>query len=511
MARERSRDVDDLAVAPVEDSPVAPPEKVSRPERWLSSIHGGDRRSRRPPAARGNGRSRESTIVRPASRDSRRPARREVGRKRGKAAGQRANGSGRRGNDTGSGASSFFPADRIVPMKEKAPVRDQETRRPLPAETSSGIPIASVLRRAGSGGFSFTRAAFPGDVPPPALDDAPVAGFGTARETTGDTGLCSIRGRRGLPSRSISRLRWATTPTAGARGEVGRVGVAIASLDGYGDLLDAMPLDRVRISMTINATARLAGPYARWSRERGRVPRDALSGTVQNDILKEYAARGTYIYPAKTVPSDHRSLRLLPEGSSELEHDQRLGVSHPRSGIDGGPGGRVHARNAIAYVRRRSTRGSKVDEFAPRLSFFQRALQFLRRGREVPCGAPALGRDRARPIRREGPALVHAPLPRADGRIDADGAAAARQRGAGDAAGALGGPRRHADHCTPTPMTRRSRCRRRRPRGSRCDPAGHRVRVGRRRTWRTRSADRSYVEAWTEQIRSRARAPPREG
>src|SRR5262249_55227821 len=82
-----------------------------------------------------------------------------------------------------------------------------------------------------------------------------------------------------------------------AAGEVGRVGVAIDSLEDMEVLLEGIPLDRVSTSMTINATAAiLLALYVAVARRRG-IPETALSGTVQNDILKEYAARGTYIYP----------------------------------------------------------------------------------------------------------------------------------------------------------------------------------------------------------------------
>src|SRR5690606_16804894 len=92
-----------------------------------------------------------------------------------------------------------------------------------------------------------------------------------------------------------------------AQGEVGRVGVAIDSLEDMRVLFDGIPLERVSVSMTINATAAiLLALYVALADERG-VPRDRLAGTVQNDILKEYIARGTYIYPVEP------SLRLVTD------------------------------------------------------------------------------------------------------------------------------------------------------------------------------------------------------
>src|SRR5690606_31942624 len=92
-----------------------------------------------------------------------------------------------------------------------------------------------------------------------------------------------------------------------AQGEVGRVGVAIDSLEDMRVLFDGIPLDQVSVSMTINATAAvLLALYVALADERG-IPRERLSGTVQNDILKEYIARGTYIYPVEP------SLRLVTD------------------------------------------------------------------------------------------------------------------------------------------------------------------------------------------------------
>src|SRR5690606_9509145 len=92
-----------------------------------------------------------------------------------------------------------------------------------------------------------------------------------------------------------------------AQGEVGRVGVAIDSLEDMRVLFDGIPLERVSVSMTINATAAiLLALYVALADERG-VPRERLAGTVQNDILKEYIARGTYIYPVEP------SLRLVTD------------------------------------------------------------------------------------------------------------------------------------------------------------------------------------------------------
>src|SRR5687767_7253250 len=156
-----------------------------------------------------------------------------------------------------------------------------------------------------------------------------------------------------------------------AEGEVGRVGVAIDSIEDMATLFEAIPLDRVSTSMTINATAIiLLALYVAVARRQGVAVR-ALSGTIQNDILKEYVARGTYIYPPRA------SLRIVTDIFAFCERD--LPSWHPIS-ISG-----YHIReagstavqeiaftfaNAIAYVQAAVDAGLDVDRFGQRLSFF---------------------------------------------------------------------------------------------------------------------------------------------
>jgi len=124
------------------------------------------------------------------------------------------------------------------------------------------------------------------------------AGFGTAQETNQRFRLLLAAGQTGLSvAFDLPTQMGIDSDDPRAHGEVGRVGVAIDTVDDMHVLLDGIPLDRVSTSMTINATATtLLAMYVVAADERG-ISRDALSGTIQNDILKEYIARGTYIYP----------------------------------------------------------------------------------------------------------------------------------------------------------------------------------------------------------------------
>jgi methylmalonyl-CoA mutase N-terminal domain/subunit len=198
------------------------------------------------------------------------------------------------------------------------------------------------------------------------------AGFGTAAE--------SNRRYRYLLSQGVSGLSVAfDLPTQIgfdsdhplAAGEVGRVGVAIDSIEDMALLFDGIPLDRVSTSMTINATAIiLLALYVAVGRRQGVAPRD-LSGTVQNDVLKEYVARGTYIYPPKA------SLRIITDifGYCEREIPQWNTISI--SGYHIREAGSTAVQevaftfaNAVAYVQAAIDAGLDVNHFGQRLSFF---------------------------------------------------------------------------------------------------------------------------------------------
>ncbi len=156
-----------------------------------------------------------------------------------------------------------------------------------------------------------------------------------------------------------------------ARGEVGRVGVAIDSIEDMRTLLAGIPLDRVTTSMTINATAAiLLALYLAVAEERG-VPWEKLGGTVQNDILKEYAARGTYIYPPRS------SLKLTTDIIEFCAERVPRWNSVSISGYHMREAGSTAVQevaftlaHGLCYVEAALARGLDIDRFAPRLSFF---------------------------------------------------------------------------------------------------------------------------------------------
>ncbi|HEX2092813.1 MAG TPA: methylmalonyl-CoA mutase family protein, partial [Longimicrobiaceae bacterium] len=198
------------------------------------------------------------------------------------------------------------------------------------------------------------------------------AGFGTAEETNARFKLLLEAGQTGLSTAfDLPTQMGYDSDHPMAHGEVGRVGVAIDTLADMRKLLDGIPLDRVSTSMTINATASvLLALYVAVADERG-IPRAKLSGTIQNDILKEYIARGTYIYPVEP------SLRLITDifafCNAEVPRWNTISISgyHIReAGATAAQEVAFTFADAVEYVERALGAGLEIDRFAPRLSFF---------------------------------------------------------------------------------------------------------------------------------------------
>ena len=134
-------------------------------------------------------------------------------------------------------------------------------------------------------------------------------------------------------------------------GEVGKVGVSISSIHDMMQLYDQIPLDKVSTSMTINAPAGvLLAMYIAVAKRQGADMR-GLRGTIQNDILKEYVARGKYIFPPAPSMRLITDIFSFAKGSSELEYDLDLRLSHPRGGFDFCAGSGVHLAMASRMCR----------------------------------------------------------------------------------------------------------------------------------------------------------------
>jgi methylmalonyl-CoA mutase N-terminal domain/subunit len=247
----------------------------------------------------------------------------------------------------------------------------------------SGIPIPGVVRPddvrvdyardlADPGQFPFTRGVQPTMYRGRLWTMRQYAGFGTARATNERFRLLLEAGQTGLSvAFDLPTQMGIDSDSPRASGEVGRVGVAIDTVDDMHVLLDGIPLDKVSSSMTINSTAStLLAMYIVVAEERG-IARSALSGTVQNDILKEYIARGTYIYPPD--PSLALTAEMFRFCAADVPQWNPISISgyHIReAGATAVQEVAFTFADAIAYVQQAIDTGLAVDAFAPRLSFF---------------------------------------------------------------------------------------------------------------------------------------------
>jgi methylmalonyl-CoA mutase, N-terminal domain len=198
------------------------------------------------------------------------------------------------------------------------------------------------------------------------------AGFATAAETNERFRYLLEQGQTGLSvAFDLPTQMGYDSDAPEAIGEVGRVGVPISSLADMETLFQGIPLERVSTSMTINATAAILLALYVAAAERQGAPRAALSGTTQNDILKEYIARGTWIYPPR--PSMRLVTDIFEFSSRELPRWNTISISgyHMReAGATAAQELAFTLADAIAYVEAAIARGLDVDDFAGRLSFF---------------------------------------------------------------------------------------------------------------------------------------------
>ena len=222
------------------------------------------------------------------------------------------------------------------------------------------------------GEFPYTRGVYPGMYRERLWTMRQYAGFGTAAESNRRYHYLIAQGTSGLSvAFDLPTQIGMDSDHPLAAGEVGRVGVAIASLADMERLFEGIPLERVSTSMTINATAAiLLAFYVAVAERRGADPRK-LSGTIQNDILKEYIARGTYIYPLRPA------MRLVTDtfawAAREVPEWNTISISgyHIReAGSTAAQEVAFTLANAIAYIEAARRAGLAVDGFAPRLSFF---------------------------------------------------------------------------------------------------------------------------------------------
>jgi methylmalonyl-CoA mutase N-terminal domain/subunit len=251
-------------------------------------------------------------------------------------------------------------------------------------ETSSGIEVRDLYTPADvaaldedrdlgrPGEFPFTRGVQPTMYRSRLWTMRQYAGFATAEETNRRFRYLLEQGQTGLSvAFDLPTQMGYDSDAPEAHGEVGRVGVPISSLADMEVLFDHIPLGDVSTSMTINSTAATLVALYVAAAERQGVTRDKLSGTVQNDILKEYIARGTWIYPPR--PSMRLVTDIFEFGARELPRWNTISISgyHMReAGASAAQELAFTLADGIAYVEAALARGLAIDDFAPRLSFF---------------------------------------------------------------------------------------------------------------------------------------------
>ncbi|MGH3279371.1 MAG: acyl-CoA mutase large subunit family protein [Trebonia sp.] len=250
--------------------------------------------------------------------------------------------------------------------------------------SESGLPVKAVYdagdlagfdpaeQLGAPGAFPFTRGVYPTMYTGRPWTMRQYAGFGTAKESNARYRELVANGTGGLSvAFDLPTQMGYDSDEPAARGEVGKVGVAIDSAEDMRVLFDGLPLDKISTSMTINApAATLLLLYQLTAQEQGIAGRQ-LTGTVQNDVLKEYIARGTYIYPPRA------SLRLASDIFAYCQREVPRWNTISISGYHMAEAGATPAQevaftlaNAREYVRAAIGAGLDVDDFGPRLSFF---------------------------------------------------------------------------------------------------------------------------------------------
>ena len=255
---------------------------------------------------------------------------------------------------------------------------------PHERESESGLPIRPVYGPADLGGwdpaaalgepgeFPFTRGVYPTMYTGKPWTMRQYAGFGTATESNERYVRLIEAGTTGLSvAFDLPTQMGYDSDNAVAHGEVGKVGVAIDSIDDMRTLFAGIPLDQVSTSMTINAPAAILLLLYQLVAEEQGVHGGQLNGTIQNDVLKEYIARGTYIYP----PAE--SLRFITDIFSYCRTEIPRWNTISISGYHMAEAGATPVQeiaftlaDGIEYVRAALASGQDVDEFAPRLAFF---------------------------------------------------------------------------------------------------------------------------------------------
>ncbi len=276
-------------------------------------------------------------------------------------------------------AQARWTKNVLEPLTARRPERQEEFETPSELEVERLYSPASLKENWNyeeqlgfPGAYPFTRGVQPTMYRGRLWTMRQYAGFATAAETNARYRYLLEQGQTGLSvAFDLPTQMGYDSDHDLARGEVGKTGVAISSLADFEVLMDGLPLDRISTSMTINSTASILLAMYLTLAERQGVPRDKIRGTIQNDILKEYVARGTYIFPVQ--PSMRIITDIFAFCREELPKWNPISISgyHIReAGSTAVQEVAFTLANGIAYVQAALDAGLEVDAFAGRLSFF---------------------------------------------------------------------------------------------------------------------------------------------
>src|SRR6202049_3817155 len=269
-------------------------------------------------------------------------------------------------------------------MSETKSPKKQNRERKERFTTLSGLPLEGLYTEESLAGwnaeealgypgeFPYTRGIYPSMYRGRLWTMRQYAGFGSAAESNQRYRYLLSKGQSGLSvAFDLPTQIGMDSDHALAHGEVGKVGVAIDSLEDMETLFDGIPLEKVSTSMTINATAAiLLCLYVAVAKRQGASPQK-LSGTVQNDVLKEYIARGTYIYPVR--PAMRIVTDIFAWCHTHIPKWNTISISGYHIREAGSPAiqeGAFTLADGMAYVQAALDAGLAVDDFAPQLSFF---------------------------------------------------------------------------------------------------------------------------------------------
>ena len=269
-----------------------------------------------------------------------------------------------------SGADSSERSQAALPASSGKTISDAPLKVVYSQEDLTDFDPEKSLDAPGE--FPYTRGIYPTMYRGKVWTMRQYAGFGTARQSNGRYRYLLAQGQTGLSvAFDLPTQMGFDSDHPRAHGEVGKVGVAICSIEDMQALFEGIPLAQVSTSMTINSTAAiLLALYVAVARQQ-RADLKKLSGTIQNDILKEYIARGTYIYPPRPA------MRIITDVFAWCKDELPSWVTISISGYHIREAGSTAAQeigftlaDAIAYVEAAIAAGLRVDDFAPRLSFF---------------------------------------------------------------------------------------------------------------------------------------------